>query len=90
LEGFTQSNTYSSILNCACLAEQALRLGPDPLREDAHVEELWVKMQKCKKAVGLVLMDQTMMAGEGVGWTWGWMGGGWWWWGVVVWRGLSL
>jgi hypothetical protein len=42
---------------------QIAKLGPDPLREDADVEELWAKVQRCKKPVGLVLMDQSMMAG---------------------------
>ncbi|KAI8465749.1 MAG: hypothetical protein J3K34DRAFT_435962, partial [Monoraphidium minutum] len=41
------------------------KLGPDPLREDADPELLWAKVQRCKKPIGLVLMDQTMMAGVG-------------------------
>lgn len=44
--------------------EKASKLGPDPLREDADVELLWAKLPRIKKSIGLVLMDQTAMAGE--------------------------
>ncbi len=44
---------------------QSGKIGPDPLREDADVEVVWQKMQKSKKPVGLVLMDQSMVAGIG-------------------------
>lgn len=40
-------------------------LGPDPLREDADVERLWASMQRTKKSVGQVLMDQSLVAGVG-------------------------
>jgi len=52
----------------ACPAPQAAKLGPDPLREDADVEALWAKVTRCTKPIGLVLMDQTMMAGARPGW----------------------
>ncbi len=42
-----------------------LRLGHDPLREDADAEALWEKVQVSKKPVGGILMDQTMIAGVG-------------------------
>lgn len=41
------------------------KLGPDPLREDADPERLWTKLKSCKKPIGLVLMDQAMVAGIG-------------------------
>ncbi|KAI9007683.1 DNA glycosylase [Hyaloraphidium curvatum] len=42
------------------------KLGPDPLREDADKERLWSKMQASKnKPIGLVLMDQSFVAGIG-------------------------
>ena len=44
---------------------QSGKIGPDPLREDADVEVVWQKLQKSKKPVGLVLMDQSMVAGIG-------------------------
>lgn len=40
-------------------------LGPDPLREDADAELLWRAVQGSKKPIGLVLMDQSMIAGLG-------------------------
>jgi len=40
-------------------------LGPDPLREDADKERLWLKMQSTSKAIGQVLMDQSFVAGIG-------------------------
>lgn len=40
-------------------------LGPDPLREDADKERLWLKMQSTSKAIGQVLMDQSFIAGIG-------------------------
>lgn len=41
------------------------KLGPDPLREDADKERLWAVMQKSKKSIGQLLMDQTAVAGIG-------------------------
>jgi Formamidopyrimidine-DNA glycosylase H2TH domain len=41
------------------------KLGPDPLREDADKEELWLRMRASKKPVGLILMDQSFVAGLG-------------------------
>ncbi|KAK9842012.1 hypothetical protein WJX81_004236 [Elliptochloris bilobata] len=41
------------------------KLGPDPLREDADGEVVWARMQASRKPVGLVLMDQSMIAGIG-------------------------
>ena len=41
------------------------KLGPDPLREDADGELVWARMQASRKPVGLVLMDQSMVAGIG-------------------------
>ena len=41
------------------------KLGPDPLREDADAEAVWARMQASRKPVGLVLMDQSMIAGIG-------------------------
>ena len=44
---------------------QTAKLGPDPLREDADGELVWARMQASRKPVGLVLMDQSMIAGIG-------------------------
>lgn len=40
-------------------------MGPDPLREDADSDRLWRSIRKSKKPIGLVLMDQTLVAGLG-------------------------
>lgn len=54
------------LLACADLyTTQTAKLGPDPLREDADAERVWARMQASKKPVGLVLMDQSMIAGIG-------------------------
>eukprot|EP00892_Ulva_mutabilis_P010563 jgi/Ulvmu1/787/UM010_0161.1 len=45
--------------------EKISKLGPDPLREDADAELLWEAVQASKKPIGLVLMDQSMVAGLG-------------------------
>ncbi len=41
------------------------KLGQDALRPDADPEYLWQQVQKSKKPIGLVLMDQSMVAGPG-------------------------
>lgn len=41
------------------------RLGPDPLRRDADPEQTWAKLQRSDKAVGLLLMEQDVIAGIG-------------------------
>lgn len=40
-------------------------LGPDPLRRNAHPERMWAKLQRSSKAVGLAVMDQSVVAGIG-------------------------
>jgi endonuclease-8 len=41
------------------------RLGPDPLRQDANPERAWARIHSSKTPVGLLLMDQSVMAGIG-------------------------
>jgi formamidopyrimidine-DNA glycosylase len=41
------------------------KLGPDPLRQDADKEVVWLSMQKTKQSIGAFLMDQSMIAGIG-------------------------
>lgn len=50
---------------CHACRAKAEMLGPDPLREDADSEVLWESVQRSNKPIGLVLMDQTMIAGLG-------------------------
>ncbi len=41
------------------------RLGPDPLRRDADPADAWSRISKSRKAIGALLMDQSVMAGVG-------------------------
>ncbi len=41
------------------------KLGPDPLRRDADPEQLWARLQRSAKPVGLLLMEQDVVAGIG-------------------------
>lgn len=41
------------------------RLGPDPLRPDADMPSAWARVGRSKKAVGALLMDQSVLAGVG-------------------------
>ena len=40
-------------------------LGPDPLRDDADPEQLWSRLQRSAKPIGLLLMEQDVVAGIG-------------------------
>ena len=40
-------------------------LGPDPLRDDADPERMWARLQRSAKPVGLLLMEQDVVAGVG-------------------------
>lgn len=41
------------------------KLGPDPLRKDADPERMWARLQRSDKPVGLLLMEQDVVAGIG-------------------------
>ncbi len=41
------------------------KLGPDPLRRDADPERMWARLQRSSKPVGLLLMEQDVVAGIG-------------------------
>lgn len=41
------------------------KLGPDPLRPDADPEQAWARLQRSAKPVGLLLMEQDVVAGIG-------------------------
>ena len=40
-------------------------LGPDPLHRNADPERLWTKLQRSSKSIGLLLMEQEVVAGVG-------------------------
>ena len=41
------------------------KLGPDPLRRDADPERMWAKLQRSSKPIGLLMMEQDVVAGVG-------------------------
>jgi endonuclease-8 len=41
------------------------RLGPDPLRRDADPAVAWARISKSRRAIGALLMDQSVLAGVG-------------------------
>lgn len=41
------------------------RLGPDPLRADADPEAAWAKVHRRRRPIGVLLLDQSVMAGVG-------------------------
>ena len=41
------------------------RLGPDPLRADADPERAWQRISRSRRAIGALLMDQSVLAGVG-------------------------
>ncbi len=45
--------------------ELKLRLGEDPLRDDASADTVWRKMQKSRSAIGSLLLNQSVIAGVG-------------------------
>jgi formamidopyrimidine-DNA glycosylase len=45
--------------------EKKAKLGEDPLRKDADPEALWARVNKSKKSIGALIMDQTFFAGPG-------------------------
>jgi endonuclease VIII len=61
LRGGTDTSIFSEEKWRALLA----RLGPDPLREDADPESAFAIIEKRKTPIGLLLMDQSVIAGIG-------------------------
>jgi endonuclease-8 len=41
------------------------RLGPDPLRRDADPDHAWARVSRSRTAIGVLLMDQFVLAGVG-------------------------
>lgn len=41
------------------------RLGPDPLRDDADPDKAFARIHRSRKAIGALLMDQSVLAGVG-------------------------
>lgn len=41
------------------------KIGEDPIRDDAHPRQVWAKVQRSKRSIGSLLMDQKLFAGVG-------------------------
>lgn len=57
--------TACEVLDPAQVAALVARIGPDPLRPDADPERAWVRIAKSRAPIGLLLMDQSVVAGIG-------------------------
>ncbi len=57
--------TACEVIDDAQMAMILDRLGPDPLRDDADPEAAWARITKSRRAIGALLMDQSVLAGVG-------------------------
>lgn len=57
--------TACEVLDEAEVAAILARLGPDPLRSDADPAAAWARISKSRRAIGGLLMDQSVLAGVG-------------------------
>jgi len=57
--------TACEVIDAAQMAAILARLGPDPLRTDADPAPAWARISKSRKAIGALLMDQSVLAGVG-------------------------
>ncbi len=66
-EGFVDVNgpNRCEILDPAGVEKLLDRLGPDVLRPDADPERAWARIRASRTAIGLMLMDQSVLAGIG-------------------------
>ncbi len=53
------------ILSSKQVCDSRSKLGEDPLRSDADPERVWIRIQKSKKPIGQLLLDQSIVAGIG-------------------------
>ena len=57
--------TVCEVIDEAQIADMVSRLGPDPLRRDADPTWAWARINKSRRPIGALLMDQTVIAGVG-------------------------
>jgi len=57
--------TACEVIDEAQVSAILARLGPDPLRPDADPSPAWTRITKSRKAIGALLMDQSVLAGVG-------------------------
>lgn len=53
------------VIDDARLGAVLARLGPDPLRPDADPDTAWSRISKSSRAIGAMLLDQSVIAGAG-------------------------
>ncbi|UMB71230.1 Fpg/Nei family DNA glycosylase [Mycobacterium paraterrae] len=57
--------TVCEVVDEAQVSDVLARLGPDPLRKDADPAWPWKRINKSRRPIGALLMDQTVIAGVG-------------------------
>lgn len=57
--------TSCEVLDDAQVSAILARLGPDPLRSDADPAPAWTRISASRRAIGALLMDQSVLAGVG-------------------------
>lgn len=57
--------TRCDLVGAAAKEQVLARLGPDPLRADADPDRAWQRIRRSPRAIGDLLMDQTVVAGVG-------------------------
>ncbi len=57
--------TRCEVIGEAAVAALRVRLGPDPLRDDADPERAWQRIARSRAPIGGLLMDQSVVAGVG-------------------------
>jgi endonuclease-8 len=57
--------TACEVIDEAQVSAILARLGPDPLRNDADPGLAWARISKSRRAIGALLMDQSVLAGVG-------------------------
>ena len=63
--GDLRGPTACELLDDAGAGAVRARLGPDPLRADSDPEVAWRRVSRSRQGIGLLLMDQTVVAGVG-------------------------
>lgn len=57
--------TTCELISLDTMQEVLAELGPDPLRPDADPEKAFTRIHRSRKAIGALLMDQSVLAGVG-------------------------
>ena len=57
--------TACEVIDALEADEILARLGPDPLRDDAAPAEAWTRIHESRTPIGMLLMDQSVIAGIG-------------------------